>query len=78
MIKLNEIPNPEKLLSIIDDSRGDVFLGLPDGSRCDLKRESAARQLLRIMAPGRDGIRLNLSDPDDTTAFLRYMAEPAR
>ena len=32
MIKFLSIPNPDKLLSIVDGSRGNVYLRLPDGN----------------------------------------------
>jgi hypothetical protein len=78
MIKFLSIPNPDKLLSIVDGSRGNVYLRLPDGNQCDLKREPLARQLLRTMVPGKDGVQLSLSNPDDIPAFLRYMVETPR
>ena len=31
MLKFYSIPNPDKLLSVVDQSQGDVFLRLPDG-----------------------------------------------
>ena len=39
MLKFYSIPNPDKLLSVVDQSQGDVFLRLPDGGECNLKQE---------------------------------------
>lgn len=78
MLTFMTIPTPEAFLSLVDHSCGSVFLCLPDGGRCDLKREPLARQLFRALVPGREGVRISLSDPDDTPAFFRYMAGAAR
>lgn len=78
MLTFMMIPTPEKFLSLVDRSCGSVFLCLPDGGRCDLKREPLARQLFQALASGRNGVRISLSDPGDTPAFFRYMAGAAR
>lgn len=77
MITFMRIPNAEEFLRIIERSRGKVILHLPDGGLCDLKRDRTARQLLRAMKPGEDGLRISFSDPRDIPAFLRYMQEAA-
>lgn len=77
MFKILLMPNTEKFLSLVKQSCGDVLLHLPDGSQCSLKRDHTARQMLRAMQLGRDGISISLSNPNDTVMFLRYMAETA-
>lgn len=74
MLKVMLMPDVEKFLSLVRQSRGDVVLHLPDGSQCDLKQDHLAQQMLRIMQPKRDGIAISLSNPDDTLAFMRYLA----
>lgn len=71
------IPTPEKFLRMVEGSRGEVALCLPEGGRCDLKRDPAARQLVRTLRPGGEGLRVSLSDRSDMPAFFRYMREAA-
>lgn len=78
MFKLMSLSNVDHFLRVVDASRGDVLLRLPDDSRCNLKKDRPARQLLRLMAPGPDGLELELSELADLPAFLRYMLESAR
>lgn len=78
MMTIFMMPDPEKFLKVVFQSRGQVLLHLPDGSRCDLKRSVVAGQLLRVMEPGREGLRISLTDQQDLPAFVRYMGEAAR
>lgn len=71
------IPNAERFLHIVERSCGEVLLHLPDGGRCDLKRDPVARQMLRTFRPGREGLQISLSDRSDAPAFFRYMQEAA-
>ena len=73
MFKIMLLPSVEKFLSLVRQSCGDVLLCLPDGSRCSLKRDHTAQQMLRTMQLGRDGISVRFSDPGDVPAFLRYL-----
>lgn len=77
MLTFMMIPNTENFFRIVEESRGEVTLCLPEGGRCDLKRDPAARQLVRTLRPGGEGLRVSLSDRGDTTAFFRYMQEAA-
>lgn len=63
MFQMMTIPNTERFLRIVEESRGDVVLHLPDDTSCSLKDSAVARQLLRVSRPGRSGLRLSLSDP---------------
>ena len=78
MLTITLLPDREGFLDLVDRSRGSVLLQLPDRSTCDLKRDPTARQMLRLLEPGAEGIRLRLSDPEDLPAYLRYMMESAR
>ena len=39
MFKIMSIPNADKFFSVVEHSKGNVFLRLPDNSQCDLKRD---------------------------------------
>lgn len=76
-VKPHWIPNTHALLELAAASCGEVFLNLPDGSRADLKRDGAVRQLLRMLQPGEEGLRLSLSDRGDVASLMRYLSEAA-
>ncbi len=73
MFQIMMLPDAEDFLSVVERSRGQVLLHLPDDSRCDLKRDHTACQLLRVMRPGKEGLSISLSDARDVPAFLDYM-----
>lgn len=78
VLQITSLPNAEKFLEVVGRSRGNVFLQLPDHTQCDLKRDHTARQIIRAMRPGRDGLCITLSDPRDSFGFMQYMMESAR
>ena len=78
MFKIMMLPDSENFLNVVERSRGQVLLHLPDNTRCDLKRDNTARQLLRAMRPGQEGLCISLSDARDVPAFLDYMIGSAR
>ena len=75
MLKIMTISNPERFLSVIDHSRGDVFLRLPNHSHADLKRNPAVRQMLSCMEISPAGLQIELTDHSDTVLFLEYLAQ---
>lgn len=72
------IPEPERFLRLVEKSRGNVLLRLPDGGQTDLKESREARQLLRMISPGQVRLEISLSDSEDVPAFLQYMMEGGR
>lgn len=76
-VKFHWIPNMCRFLELAAESCGEVLLDLPDGSRADLKRDGAVRQLLGMFQPGDAGLRVSLSDRGDVASFMRYMSEAA-
>lgn len=77
MFKIMSIPNTDRFFQVVEASRGNVFLQFPDHTRCDLKRDHTARQLIRAMHPGQEGLCISLTNPEDFTGFMRYMMEAA-
>ncbi len=75
MFKIMSIPNTDRFFQVVEASCGNVFLQLPDNTRCDLKRDHTARQLLRAMHPGQEGLCIRLTNPSDLSGFVRYMME---
>ena len=73
MFQIMMLPDAENFLNVVERSRGQVLLHLPDHSRCDLKRDHTARQLLRLMSPRKEGLSISLSDARDVPVFLDYM-----
>ena len=75
MLTMTLLPDREEFLELVDRSRGGVLLQLPDQTTCDLKHDPAARQMLRLLEPGPEGITLRLTNPEDLPAYLHYMME---
>ena len=75
MLQMMMLPDRDRFLEIVDHSRGSVLLRLPDHTDCDLKTDPAARELLRLLGPGEEGVDLRLTDPGDLPAYLHYMME---
>lgn len=72
------IPDPERFLHLVEKSRGNVMLRLPDGGQVNLKGNYEAQQLFRMISPGQVGLDISLSDSEDVPAFLQYMMEGGR
>jgi hypothetical protein len=75
MFKIRWIPNMDKFLTVVSQSEGDVMLQMPEGEACNLKTDHTARQLLRLVKPGKDGLDISLSNPKDFASFVQYMME---
>ena len=74
-MKIFFIQDTEKFINMVENSRGDVIVNLPNGSHINLKQSRTAKQLFKIMNPGHSGLNISLSDSDDVPVFLRYMME---
>lgn len=77
MIRIMMLPNPERFLSVVNHSQGDVFLQLPDQSRINLKESNLAQQLIRLLKNDAEGLLLDVTDTEDIPSFVRYLAEVA-
>lgn len=75
MYKVNfkRIRNTEKFISMVENSKGSVFLRLPNETLCDLKRNAEALQMFKMMRPGEMELDLLLTDAQDSYEFLSYM-----
>ncbi len=78
MFQILMLPDADNFLNVVAHSRGQVLLHLPDGVRCDLKKDHTARQMLLAMRPRQEGLRISLSDARDVPAFLDFMIGSAR
>lgn len=78
MLKFYMIPDKEKFLRHVQQSTGDVFLNLPDGTQCSLKSDTTAINFLRMMDVGKDGIDLSFAQDTDMPRFMQYMMEAAK
>ena len=78
MFQIMMLPDADNFLKVVENSRGQVLLHLPDNTRCDLKKDNTARQMLRVMRPTPEGLCVSLSDARDVPAFLDYMIGSAR
>lgn len=77
MLKIMMLPDTEKFLSVVDQSRGGVFLQLPNQTKLDLKKDTTARQMLHLIDESREGLQIDLTEQSDVVSFLRYLTEAA-
>lgn len=72
-VNIRTIKNTEKFINMVKESRGHVFLELPNEAPCDLKQNAAALQMLRMINPGEVWLDLFLTDAQDSYNFMAYM-----
>lgn len=73
MMKFTYIPNMEKFIDTLKKCQGRVLLHLPDNTTCDLKTDSSAFQLLKMLPSGPHDLCLSFSSPRDSSMFIQYM-----
>lgn len=72
-VNIRAIKNTDRFIQMIKNSRGNIFLQLPDETFCDLKQNAAALQMLRMINPGELWLDLFLTDVQDSYDFMAYM-----
>lgn len=77
MIEITMLADPERFLSVINNSHGDVILQLPDESRINLKESKLTQQLIRLLKTDAGSILIDVTDRKDIPAFIRYLTEAA-
>lgn len=77
MIRFMYIPNMEKFAEALEKCYGNVLLHLSDNTTCDLKSNSAAMQILKMLPPGYTNLCLTFTDSRDSSAFMQYMVTAA-
>lgn len=75
MIRLNKINNIDNFLNLTTEMRGDVLIDMPDGSKCSLRENNTARQMLRMMPVENAELCVTLSDKHDLPVVLRFLME---
>lgn len=72
-VNIRRMKNTDKFIQMVKNSRGRVFLELPDETLCDLKQNTEALQMLRMINPGELWLDLFLTDTQDSYDFMAYM-----
>lgn len=72
-VNIRRMKNTDKFIQMVKNSRGRVFLELPDETLCDLKQNTEALQMLRMINPGELWLDLFLTDAQDSYNFMAYM-----
>ncbi len=72
-VNIRRIKNADKFIQMVENSRGAVFLKLPDETFCDLKQNNEVLQMLHMINPGDIWLDFFLTDSQDSYNFLAYM-----
>ncbi len=72
-VNIRTIKNTDKFIQMVKNSSGSVFLEMPDETLCDLKQNTAALQMLRMINPRELWLDLFLTDAQDSYNFMAYM-----
>ena len=67
----------KRFMKRVAQSKGEVYLRLPDGNLCNLKQDSSASALFGSMEMPEEGIEVTFSDTQDASCFFRYLIETA-
>lgn len=72
-VNIRKIKNTEKFIKMVENSKGCVFLQLPNETFCDLKQNKEALQMIRMVNPNEFWLDLFLTDAQDSYTFMAYM-----
>ena len=72
-INIRKMGNVAKFINMVKNSRGNVYLELPNQMLCDLKQNEAALHMLYMINPKEFWLELFLTDKQDSYDFMTYM-----
>lgn len=72
-VNVRKLGNVERFIGMVEQSRGSVYLVLPNKELCDLKRNSEACQMLYMINPKEIWLDLLLTDVQDGYQIMEYM-----
>ena len=72
-INIRKMGNVAKFINMVKNSRGNVYLELPNQMLCDLKQNEAALQMLYMINPKEFWLELFLTDTQDSSDLMTYM-----
>lgn len=73
LIKFRAIPSIEKLNNLIKESKGNVYLELPNKAFLDLRKEQNLYNLLDKEVKENHSVSIHVFDKDDYFRFVNYM-----
>ncbi len=72
-VNIRKIGKVEKFIEKVEKCRGSVYLGLPNQTFCDLKKNKDALQMLYMINPKEIWLELYLTDAQDSYDFMSYI-----
>ncbi|MBO4650853.1 MAG: hypothetical protein J5653_06645 [Clostridiales bacterium] len=73
-IKLYYLPDGTKLEKAIQNCKGDVFLELPDKTRCNLKQDHGLTAFISSIKPQHVNMNLEYTESDDIPILIAALA----
>lgn len=70
--------NKDRFMDCVEHCEGNVYLHLADGGQCNLKQNSTASALIRLLDMPKTGLEIDCSAPEDMPRFMQYLMEAAR
>lgn len=71
------VPNAEKMMEMVRQSRGQIYMSCSAHPAYDLKNNAVAQQFFKQEAAKGHGIDLYLTDEKDASDFINLMMETA-
>lgn len=72
-VNIRKMENVDRFISLVKQSRGSIYLELPNKMLCDLKQNEDALQMLYMINPKEFWLELYLTDKQDSYDFMSYM-----
>lgn len=72
-LKFYLIPSAEKMLEMVRQSHGQIFMPLPDKTIRDLKLDVSAQQFLEHEVHQGRAVELHIFDTKDCSEFINFM-----
>ena len=72
-VNIRKVRNVGKFIDMVKESKGSVYLELPNQELCDLKQNNVALQMIYMINPQEFWLDLFLTDIQDGYRFMEFV-----